>query len=77
MDALTDAGLGVGFFIPFTQERYFFPWRPVMTASLNPATFWSPKNLEILFNEIAYVWMPLAGVSMVFHLIRQAKKRLF
>ncbi len=77
LDALTDAGLGVGFFIPFTQERYFFPWRPVMTASLNPATFWSPETLEILLNEIAYVWMPLAAVSMVFHLIRQARKRLF
>src|SRR3954467_11384180 len=27
LDALTNGGLGVAFFAPFDDRRYFFPWR--------------------------------------------------
>jgi inner membrane protein len=29
LDAITDGGLGVAFFSPFDNRRYFFPWRPI------------------------------------------------
>ena len=29
LDAMTDGGLGVGFFIPFFADRYFFSYRNV------------------------------------------------
>jgi inner membrane protein len=29
LDAMTDGGLGVAFFAPFNNQRYFFPWRPI------------------------------------------------
>jgi len=33
-DAMTDGGLGVAFFAPFTNHRYFLPWRPIPVAPL-------------------------------------------
>nr|HRC76832.1 rhodanese-like domain-containing protein [Kouleothrix sp.] len=29
LDAMTDGGLGVAFFAPFSATRYFFPFRPI------------------------------------------------
>ena len=64
LDALTDAGLGVGFFIPFDDGRYFFPWRPVRTSPLSVGAFFSRTGVEILTNEI--VWVdPVALVTAV------------
>ncbi|MCG8636717.1 MAG: metal-dependent hydrolase [Desulfobacterales bacterium] len=73
LDALTDAGLGVGFFIPFTDERHFLPWRPVMTASLNPSSFLSRETLRILESEAVYIWLPLTAVIFLFSIIRRVK----
>ncbi len=29
LDAMTNGGLGVAFFSPFDNRRYFLPWRPM------------------------------------------------
>lgn len=34
LDAFTDAGLGVGFFLPFDDTRYFFTHRPLATSPI-------------------------------------------
>src|SRR4051812_28972878 len=34
LDALTDGGHGVGFFAPFSDERYFFPWQPIAVSPI-------------------------------------------
>jgi inner membrane protein len=34
LDALTDGGLGVMMFFPFSEERFFFPWRPLHVARI-------------------------------------------
>src|SRR5262245_28620395 len=34
LDAATDGGLGVAFFSPFSNERYFWPWRPIRVAPI-------------------------------------------
>lgn len=62
LDALTDAGRGIGFLIPLSNERFFLPWRPVETASVRPLEFFSARGLEVLASEVVWVWLPLAGV---------------
>jgi len=71
LDGFTDAGKGIGFFIPFSNERYFFPWRPIETASVHPLHFFSARGLEVLWSEILWVWLPLAGISGVLRLLRR------
>ena len=68
LDAMTDAGLGVGFFIPFDDTRYFASWRPLETSPLSIARFLDGSGIEILLNEMRWVWLPLiffgAGIAL-------------
>ena len=59
LDAMTDAGLGVGFALPFSEQRFFFPWRPIATSPIDPTAFFSRRGLEILASEFAAVWIPV------------------
>ncbi|MEQ8689327.1 MAG: metal-dependent hydrolase [Pseudomonadales bacterium] len=58
LDAFTDAGLGVGFLIPFDDARYFAPWRPIMTSPLSIGAFFDGPALRILANEFVYIGVP-------------------
>lgn len=62
LDAFTDAGLGIGFFIPFHDGRFFFPWRPIATSPLDPRAFFNARGLAILSSEIRFIWVPLGIV---------------
>ena len=81
LDAFTDAGLGVGFLIPFDDMRYFAPWRPLATSPLSVSAFFDGPALRILANEFVWVGMPLIcvlGVGMLarlWHRERRAAKR--
>jgi len=44
LDAMTSGGLGVGFFIPFSMERYFLPWRPIPVSPLSIRDFISGSH---------------------------------
>jgi len=70
LDAFTDAGLGVGFFIPFSDVRYFFPWRPILTSPLSIGRFFSEDGALILRNEAVWVWIPVGLVVVLTVLAR-------
>jgi len=75
LDAFTDAGLGVGFFIPFDDTRYFAPWRPLATSPLSISAFINGPALRILKNELVWVGHPLIGLFGTIHAIRRLEKR--
>lgn len=60
LDAMTNGGLGVAFFSPFDNTRYFFPWRPISVSPVGVGRFFSAQGVAILASEIEYVWLPLA-----------------
>jgi inner membrane protein len=67
LDALTDGGLGVGFFAPFDETRYFFPFRPIEVSPIGPG-FFSKRGLVVIASELLWVWLPslaLAGIATV------------
>lgn len=66
LDAMTDAGLGVGFFIPFDNTRYFLEWRPIETSPIGITQFFSHKAWSILWTEILYIWLPVLIASLLF-----------
>lgn len=57
LDALTDGGLGVAFFAPLDNSRYFFPWRPIRVSPIG-AGFFSRRGLAVLASEFVWVWLP-------------------
>jgi len=69
LDAFTDGGLGIGFFIPFDTTRYFFPWRPLATSPLSVASFVN-RALRILVNELIWIGIPMAFVLLASHAVR-------
>lgn len=72
LDAMTDGGLGIAFFAPFENSRYFFPWRPVMVSPIGIGPFFSRYGLDVLISELVWILIP-AGLSCV--LLRTLLKR--
>lgn len=75
LDAFTDGGLGVAFFSPFSNERYFFPWTPIRVSPIGSG-FFSARGLETLLSEVVWVWIPCGVIALlgkyVVHVQRKA-----
>jgi inner membrane protein len=74
LDALTDGGLGIAFFSPFSNERYFFPWQPIRVSPLG-AGFFSGRGLETLKSEVVWVWGPCVAVALAAMCVRAVVER--
>lgn len=59
LDAMTDGGLGIAFFAPFDNQRYFLPWRPIRTSPIHPGLFFVGRGWDIIVNEARWVWGPV------------------
>ncbi|MEP7119882.1 MAG: metal-dependent hydrolase [Byssovorax sp.] len=69
LDALTNGGLGVAFFSPFLQHRYFFPWRPIAVSPLSVSRFLAGRGLQVLSSELRWVWLPSVVTGVIAHLL--------
>jgi inner membrane protein len=70
LDAFTNGGMGVGFFIPFENRRYFFPWHPIRVSPIGFA-FFSEQGIPVILNEMLWVWLPTAAVVVPVLLYRR------
>jgi inner membrane protein len=70
LDAFTNGGLGVAFFAPFNDTRYFFPWRPIQVSPIGVGFFIArDRNGEsygfrVLASEFWWVWLPSAALVL-------------
>ena len=72
LDALTSGGLGVAFFAPFDDSRYFFAWRPIRVSPISVSRFFSATGLQVLRSELQWVWLPAAVVAGLVALLRHS-----
>ena len=63
LDAATDGGLGIGFWVPFSDARFFLPCRPIPVSPLEPAAFFSARGAAILGAEIRWIWLPALALT--------------
>jgi inner membrane protein len=73
LDAMTNGGLGVAFFSPFSLHRYFFPWRPIRVSPIGLG-FFSERGRAVLKSEVLTVWAPAVFVGLIlrgFRLLRR------
>jgi inner membrane protein len=75
LDALTNGGLGIAFFWPFSSERYFFPWQPIRVSPIG-LSFFSGWGLVVLRSELIWVWLPCALSSLLLYTLRRFFRRL-
>ena len=71
LDAMTTGGGGVAFFAPVINERYFFPWRPILVSPMSIRRFFSARGIAILRTEFVYVWIPAAIFAAAAYLARR------
>lgn len=75
LDAMTDGGLGVAFFSPFNNARYFLPWRPIRVSPIGVSRFFSDRGLEVLQSELLWIWLPSALVAALAWLWHRRRAR--
>jgi inner membrane protein len=71
LDMLTNGGRGVALFAPFSNTRYFFPWRPIEVSPISLRQFFSARGVQILRSELRWMWLPAAGVYILGMMVRQ------
>ncbi len=79
LDAMTNGGLGVAFFAPFSDARYFLPWRPIIVSPISLSAFFSYYGLTVMWSELGWVWLPsvlvfLAGLALRWRGCRNARR---
>jgi inner membrane protein len=75
LDMFTNGGLGVALFAPFSNERFFFPWRPIEVSPIG-AGFFSERGLSVVISEMVWIWIPsLIITATVLFVRRKIKKR--
>lgn len=79
LDAMTNGGLGVAFFSPYSLTRYFFSWRPIEVSPIG-IRFLSWRGLVVIINEMQWIWTPglilLARSAITRQLLSFAKGRI-
>lgn len=68
LDAMTTGGHGVGFFIPFQNERYFFPWHPIAVSPIGVRRFFTERGLRVIYSELFYIGVPCAAALIAHRL---------
>ena len=71
LDALTNGGLGVALLAPFTNDRYFFPWRPIQVSPIGLDAFLSGRGLEVILSELKWIWAPSAILVLLAEIVRR------
>lgn len=73
LDAMTSGGYGIGFFVPFDNARYFFPWRPIRVSPIGIHGFLSRWGWDVIKSELLWVWVPITLITALVLLIRRKR----
>lgn len=59
LDGLTNGGLGIAYFAPFDNTRYFLPWQPVQVSPIGGLEkFLQSGGLAVLTSEFKWIILP-------------------
>lgn len=73
LDALTSGGLGVALAWPWSEQRWFSPWRPIRVSPF-ANNFFSARGWLTLQSELRWVWLPLATAVLGWKIIQAPGK---
>jgi len=71
LDAMTTGGRGVAFFSPFSNRRFFLPWRVIEVSPIGVKGFFSSRGGEILASEFVWIWLPAAVLAVLGAIVRR------
>ena len=70
IDAFTDGGLGIAFFAPFSNVRYFMPWQPIPVSDFGIQNVFTAYGAHVLFRELILVCLPVGLVATAVYFVR-------
>lgn len=73
LDAITNGGKGVGFFIPFFNERYFLPYRVIKVSPIGFEDFFSEWGIQVLMSELKYIFLPCLIILITLSIIKKSR----
>ncbi|MBW1295078.1 metal-dependent hydrolase [Aquimarina litoralis] len=73
LDAMTSGGLGIAFFSPFDDTRYFFPSRPIQVSPIGASKFFSIWGIKVLLSELIWIGIPSGIYILAMHLFKRPK----
>jgi len=73
LDAMTSGGRGVGFFIPFNNDRFFFPFREIIVSPLGIQKFFSTWGLRVILSEIKFIVIPSLLILLILGTLKKYK----
>jgi inner membrane protein len=74
LDAMTDGGRGIALLAPFHNDRYFFPWRPILVSPIGVG-FFSVRGLTVLANEARWIVLPSAIIALIARAVRKPARQ--
>jgi inner membrane protein len=74
LDMLTNGGSGAALLAPFSNERFFFPWRPVEVSPIGFG-FFSERGVIVILSEIFWLWLPALAVFLTAKIARKFLKK--
>ena len=71
LDAMTSGGLGVALAWPWSDARWFAPWRPIRVSPF-AGNFFNTRGLTVLLSELRWVWLPLTVAALGWRCLQRA-----
>ncbi len=72
---MTSGGLGIAFFAPFSDERFFFDVRPLRVSALGLSDFLASRWTAVLASELKWVWLPALALGIAGALAARLRRR--
>lgn len=76
LDACTNGGLGIAFLWPFSDARFFAPFRPIQVSPIGIQHVLSAHGLAVFRSELMWVWLPCFSAAAVVVVCRRILKFL-
>lgn len=58
LDMFTNGGMGVAFWWPISDHRWFAPWQVIEVSPIAIKRVLSPRGLAVMWSELTWVWLP-------------------
>ena len=70
LDSITSGGLGVAFFWPWSDKRYFLPYQVIAVSPIRLSHFLSKRGYTVMISELKWVWGPCLAMGFSLMLMR-------
>jgi inner membrane protein len=74
---MTNGGLGVALYWPFSAERIFLPFRPIQVSPIGVGRFFTEQGVAVIKSEFIWVLIPSFVFGIVGVVIRRKLRRNF